>query len=58
MATINLDAHETEILRETLESVSSDLGYEISNTDAKEYRDKLKAKRALIQRVIGDLGGA
>lgn len=58
MATINLDATETEILRETLESIASDLGYEISNTDAKDYRDKLKAKRALIQRVIGDLGGA
>ncbi len=58
MAQLDLDSNEAAVLRETLESAVSELGYEIANTDSKDYRDKLKDKQALLKRLIGDLGGA
>jgi hypothetical protein len=59
MAAIELDLDEQEagVLREVLESAHSELGYEIANTDSKDYREKLKQRQALIQRVVGQLGG-
>ena len=55
MPQIQLDSKEAAILKETLESVVSDLGYEIANTDSKDYRDGLKSKQALIKRIVGEL---
>ena len=55
MPQIQLDSNEAAILKETLESVASDLGYEIANTDSKDYRDGLKDKQALIKRIISEL---
>jgi hypothetical protein len=56
MRPIEIDSHEAKTLLETLESVVSDLGYEIANTDAKDFRDGLKEKRARLQRVMEALG--
>lgn len=58
MPTIDLDANDAAILRDTLENVLSDLGYEIANTDAKAFRDKLKERRTLLKRVVDELGGS
>mgnify|MGYP003572231207 FL=1 len=59
MAAIALDLNDEDagILREVLESAQSELGYEIANTDSKDYRDKLKRRQVLLQRVLGQLGG-
>ena len=46
MPNIELTEEEKKTLAELLESAVSDLGYEIANTDAKDYRDGLKAKKA------------
>ena len=52
MAQIELDTNEASVLRETLESVVSELGYEIANTDAKDFRDKLKEKQVVLRRLL------
>jgi hypothetical protein len=58
MPQLELDAHEAAVLKEALESATSDLGYEIANTDKKDFRDKLKEKKAVLQRLVAQLGGA
>jgi len=55
MPQLDLDSNEATVLRETLESVVGDLGYEISNTDSKDFRDGLKEKQALLKRLAGEL---
>ena len=57
MANLQLSAEEQAVLRDALESSVSELGTEISNTDSKEYRDALKQRREILQKVIGALGG-
>ena len=57
MLNLDLSAAEQAVLREVLETAVSELGTEISATDAKEYRDDLKARREVLQRVIAALGG-
>jgi hypothetical protein len=56
MIQLELTPEEVVTLRETLESVVSDLRYEINNTDAHDYRADLKLKLKLIERVVGQLG--
>lgn len=57
MPTLELSPSEQALLREVLESAVSDLGMEISATDAKDYRDDLKQRREVLHRVIAALGG-
>lgn len=57
MVTLDLSASEQAVLRQVLETAVSDLGTEISGTDAKDYRDDLKARREVLYKVIGALGG-
>lgn len=52
MPQLDLDSNEAAVLKETLESAVSELGYEIADTDAKDYRDKLKGKQALLKAVL------
>ena len=58
MPTLELDNNDAAVLKESLESVVSDLGYEIANTDSKDFRDNLKQKRELLKRLAGELGSA
>jgi hypothetical protein len=51
MIHLDLDDQEKEILDETLKSYLSDLNYEIADTDAQEYRDQLKARRAVLEKI-------
>ena len=53
--TLKLSDSEKEILSEELESHLSDLGMEITDTDSMEYREKLKAKRTVIQKILKEL---
>jgi hypothetical protein len=57
MLNIDLSPSEQAVLREVLETALSDLSTEISGTDAKDYRDDLKARREVLHRVIAALGG-
>ena len=53
--TLKLSDSEKAILSEALESHLSDLGMEITDTDSMEYREKLKAKRTVIQKILKEL---
>jgi len=55
MLQLELSSEEIATLRETLESVLSDLRYEINDTDSHDYREMLKLKQSLLERVIGQL---
>ena len=59
MTTIRLDLEpsDAETLREVLASDLSELGYEIANTDAYDFKQKLKAKERFLRRIIEQLGG-
>ena len=53
--TIILSESEKEILSEVLESYLSDMGMEITDTDSMDYREKLKAKRNVIRKILQDI---
>jgi hypothetical protein len=57
MLTLDLSAAEQGVLRDVLTDAYSELSTEISGTDAKDYRDDLKARRDVLQKVIAALGG-
>lgn len=57
MLNLDLSASEQAILREVLENAVSEMGTEISGTDSKDYRDDLKDRREVLQKVIAALGG-
>lgn len=52
MTTLELSEHESQVLAALVESVISDLGYEIANTDSADYRDGLKEKRTVAQSIL------
>ena len=58
MLTIDLSPAEQAVLRQVLEDAASELGTEISGTDAKDYRDDLKDRREVLQKVIAALPAA
>jgi hypothetical protein len=51
MVHLDLADDEARILSEFIESTLSNLSYEISDTDSKEFRDALKAKRDILVKV-------
>lgn len=51
MIHLDLDEQERLILDETLLSYLSDLSYEIANTDQYDFRERLKAKRAVLEKI-------
>lgn len=53
--TITLSDSEKEILAEALDTYLSDLGMEITDTDSMDFREKLKLKRTIIQKILKDL---
>ena len=52
MIHLDLDATERSTLMETLESYLADLSYEIASTDSFDYREKLKAKRDVLNKIL------
>ena len=52
---IKLSDSEKQILSEILESYLSDLSMEITDTDQMDFREKLKSKRTLIQKILHEL---
>ena len=51
--TINKD--DAKILAEVLESDISELSGEISDTDRFEFRENLKSKRTVLQRILSEI---
>ncbi|HVH12842.1 MAG TPA: hypothetical protein VM759_07315 [Longimicrobium sp.] len=52
---LELSNSEQTIVRDVLEHAVSELGMEIGATDAKEYRDDLKDRREVLQKVLAAL---
>ena len=59
MANIQLDltADELETLVGVLKSYLSDLRMEISGTDSQDFRDMLKERKRVLEKVVTGLGG-
>ena len=55
MINLELNDQESLILVETLQSFLSDLSYEISNTDLQDYREQLKARRVVLEKIKNEL---
>ena len=55
MVRIELTEAQAELLRDVLEIDVSDLGMEIADTDRKDFRDRLKARREMLQAVLAKL---
>ena len=58
MIHLELADDEARLLSEVLESTLSNLSYEISDTDTKDFRDGLKAKRDVLAKVKEALASA
>ena len=51
MIHIDLNEQERKILDETLQSYLSDLSYEISDTDDLDFREALKVRRSVLEKI-------
>jgi len=52
---LNLSDDEQNIIKDILENSISDLSMEITDTDKMEYREKLKIKRNVLQKLLNTL---
>ena len=55
MIHLELNDEEKEVLATTLESYLSNLRYEIANTDSYDFRQQLKAKKAVLMKIAAEL---
>ena len=55
MVHLELTPTDAEILRMALESYLSDLRMEIADTDSMDYREGLKAQKAVLRRVLEEI---
>lgn len=56
MINLELDEQEREVLSKVLQNYLSDLSYEIADTDNLDFRNELKAKRAVLEKISQSLG--
>ncbi len=52
MSTLELTSAEHEVLLETLESTLSDLNVEIADTYSRDYKEKLRERRRVMQSLV------
>ena len=55
MPQLDLSTEEVDVLRETLESVLSELRYEINNTDSHDYKETLRKKQGTLEKALGQI---
>ena len=55
MINLELTTEDAQLLAEVLDSDLRDLSYEIANTDAQDFRDTLKRRKAVIARALAGL---
>ena len=53
---VDLTIEEKRILHEVLESTLSDLRMEIADTDSQDFRDMLKKRKDVLQKLLEALG--
>jgi hypothetical protein len=58
MPRLDISDQDAPMLREILDSTRSELRYEISNTDSKDFRDQLRVKQDLLERLLAQLADA
>lgn len=58
MVNLAMQDADAQVLKEALESFLSDLRMEISDTDRKDFRDMLKARREVLEKIARQLPGA
>lgn len=58
MIQLDLSDEEVQVLKEVLETAHSDLRMQIADTDRKDFRDMLKARKAVIAKALDGLQGA
>ena len=54
---IELDESQAELLREVLDSAFRDLRYEVADTDNTTYKEKLRAREAMLGSILSKVGG-
>jgi hypothetical protein len=52
MIQLDINPQEQKILKEVLESYLSDLRMEIADTDSQDYREKLKHRKDVLNKVV------
>jgi hypothetical protein len=52
MVRIELQPTEAEVLKEVLESCLSELRMEIAGTDSMDFREKLKARKVALRKIV------
>jgi hypothetical protein len=57
MPEIDLTEEERLVLADVLQRSLSDLHTEISHTDSGDFRDALKARRAVVEKVLASIAG-
>ena len=55
MVNLNLDENEKEVLGSALESYVSDLRMEIADTDKMDFREQLKTRKKVLNKIIDEL---
>lgn len=55
MVNLNLDENEREVLGYALESYVSDLRMEIADTDKMDFREQLKTRKKVLNKIIDEL---
>jgi len=55
MIAIELDAGERDILAHVIENALSDLRMEIADTDSLDFRERLKARKRVLHKVLDAL---
>ena len=58
MIQLDLNDNEKHHLIEALESYLSDLRYEIADTDSADFRERLKEKKAALEKALAQLKAA
>jgi hypothetical protein len=52
MPTVELSREQAEVLAQVLDSYLSDLRMEIADTDLQDFRDKLKQRKAVLNKIL------
>lgn len=55
MHRLDLTSEEAYVLRDTLQSYLSDLRMEIADTDRRDFRDQLKHRKGILERLVAAL---
>ena len=57
MIQIELEPAEARVLEAVLDNYLSDLRMEIADTDSMDFREELKARKAVLRRILTVIGG-